>query len=249
MGEISKFLTEKLGDLEITVRQDYLIHNLGAGLEEVSRKLASYRVKDLMRKLEPSDPFYGEIEYEKRVLEGRSRVSQGLMYDGFRFISLLGNLRDNNEVTTDNIHIAYSGRLLGTYDTDRRYHARVIICSFPSLISTSGIVEAPAKPREFYLRLQENPHPLNQVLQWEELKKEMKGSFIDFDDDRMTEVLKGYTLQAMLYSLFETPFCEVGTCRLFNAHWQSEILSSQLTDPEFCKYHEDLIRGLKQRWS
>jgi len=53
----------------------------------------------------PSDPFYGEIEYEKRVLEGRSNVLQGLMYDGFRFTSLLGDLRDNDEVTSDNIHI------------------------------------------------------------------------------------------------------------------------------------------------
>lgn len=247
--EISSFLTEKLGDLEITLRPDYLIHNLGARLEEVSRKLASYKVKDPMKKLVPSDPFYGEIEYEKRVLEGRSNVLQGLMYDGFRFTSLLGDLRDDDEVTSDNIHISYSGRLLGTHETDGRYHARAIVCSFPSLISTSGIVEAPAKPKEFYLRLRDNPHPLNQALQWDAMKEEMKGSFIDFDDDRMTEVLKGYTLQAILYSLFETPFCDSKTCRLFNAHWQSEVLTSQLTDPEFCGYHDDLIRRLRQEWS
>ncbi|MFQ6012003.1 MAG: DUF6775 family putative metallopeptidase, partial [Nitrososphaerales archaeon] len=124
-----------------------------------------------------------------------------------------------------------------------------IVCSFPSIISTSGIVEAPAKPREFYLRLKDNPSPMSQTLLWEEMKEEMKGKFIDFADERMTEVLKGYTMQAVLYSLLENPFCEVTTCRLFNSHWQSEVLASQLSGPDFCDHHDGLLRSLKQQWS
>ena len=38
-----------------------------------------------------------------------------------------------------------------TYDaTDSRYHGRAVICSNPAIISTTGMIEAPARPREYY---------------------------------------------------------------------------------------------------
>ena len=41
--------------------------------------------------------------------------------------------------------------LICTYDTtDNRYHGRAVICSNPAIISTTGMIEAPARPREYY---------------------------------------------------------------------------------------------------
>jgi len=39
------------------------------------------------------------------------------------------------------------------------------------------------------------------------------------------------------------PFCEERGCRLFNAHWQEDLLYSQLgAGGEFCKYHNRIVK-------
>ena len=51
----------------------------------------------------------------------------------------------------------FTNKLICTYDyNDYRYHGRAIICANPSIISTTGIIEAPAKPKEYYIELISN---------------------------------------------------------------------------------------------
>jgi len=50
-----------------------------------------------------------------------------------------------------------------------------------------------------------------------ELKERFKGSFIDYEDERLTEVIKGYVIQTVFYCLIGNPFCEDKGCRLYNA--------------------------------
>ncbi|MBI3600867.1 MAG: hypothetical protein HY097_09560, partial [Nitrospinae bacterium] len=69
--------------------------------------------------------------------------------------------------------------------------------------------------------------------------------FIEYDDQRMTEVCKGYAAQALFYHIAGEPFCQDKGCRLFNAHWQEELIYSQLESPyEFCKIHTDMLKRL-----
>jgi hypothetical protein len=79
-------------------------------------------------------------------------------------------------------------------EDDHRYHARAIICGTPSIISTSGIIEAPAKPKDFYLR-QIGWMPTAADI--EDLKKQFAGKYIDYDDHRINSVITGYVI-AML---------------------------------------------------
>ena len=59
---------------------------------------------------------------------------------------------NENESNTDHVHIVFEDRLICTFsEEDWRYHARTIIAGNPSIISTAGIVEAPAKPKEWYI--------------------------------------------------------------------------------------------------
>jgi len=109
----------------------------------------------------------------------------------------------------------------------------------PSLISTSGLVEAPAKPREYYL-LKQQYEKLGKDLT--ELKASFSRRFIDYGDKRLTEVAKGYVMQAVFYLLTGNPFCEDKGCRLYNAHWQEELIFAQLeSEYEFCQRHTQLL--------
>jgi hypothetical protein len=138
--------------------------------------------------------------------------------------------------------ILFTNQLFGTWDRDnRRYHARVSLYGFPSLISTTGLFEAPARPKGYYLRKQMGV-PI------ELLKEEYQGRFLEPGDARMTEVVKGYAMQALFFHLWGEPFCEDPDCRLFNSHWQEEVLHAQMDGRyEFCAKHEAILKRLRNR--
>ena len=78
------------------------------------------------------------------------------------------------------MHIFLTNRLFATWDEhERRYHARVSLYGFPSIISTTGVVEAPARPRQYYLLKQQYEMLKKDLL---ELKDRFKGHFIDYED-------------------------------------------------------------------
>ena len=79
-----------------------------------------------------------------------------------------------------------------------------------------------------------------------EVKDKFDGTFIDYEDERMTEVVKGYAMQAVFYCLTGEPFCEDRGCRLYNAHWQEELITAQLKSKyEFCERHDRILESLR----
>jgi hypothetical protein len=57
--------------------------------------------------------------------------------------------------------------------------------------------------------------------------------------------MKGYVMQAIAYRLWGDPFCGDQNCRLYNAHWQEEVIRAQLESPyEFCPYHRQKFAEL-----
>ncbi len=144
------------------------------------------------------------------------------------------------------VHIFFTNRLFATWDGgNKRYHLRTSVYGVPSIISTTGLVEAPAKPREYYL-LKQQYERLGKDLT--ELKGRFEGSFIDYEDKRMTEVAKGHAMQAVFYVLTGDPFCEDKGCRLYNAHWQEELIFAQLGgEDEFCERHTKILESLRKK--
>ena len=111
------------------------------------------------------------------------------------------------------------------------------ILGFPTLISIPGIIEGPAKPKEFYT--------LRDALGENVAREKLGGKFLVYDDPRLTEVAKGYVMQAIFYHVFGNPFCENKRCRLYNARWQEELLEAQLSSPEFCPKHARRLKELR----
>ncbi len=239
--EIKGYLERGVRGAAVEMRGDFIRHHAGDSTDEIAAELAGIRVTDVTRPFEYNEPLYGEIEYEKRVLSGGTRPF-GVLYDGTELHGILQSLIAEEERNLDNVHIILTDRFFGTFDEDDlRYHARVVVCGFPSIISTTGVVEAPAKPREFYIEKQLLGRD---EIALEELKKRFEGRFIDYGDPRMPEILKGYAMQAISYQAFGEAFCDDPNCRLYDAHWQVEMIKAQLEGVEFCERHERLVRGL-----
>ncbi len=247
LREIARYLEEKLGKISIYVRKPFLSKISGG--EDLALGLARTKVRDLVDPDVSFEPLLGEIEFEKKLLRDPSLRISGVLYDGFKLQAVLRRLLARGEADIGHAHIVFTNRLFGTFDeSDRRYHARVSLYGFPSLISTTGVVEAPAKPKEFYA-LKQRFAALGGPVPLEELKEKFRGRFIDYDDERLTEVMKGYVMQALFYHLFGEPFCDNKRCRLVNAHWQEEVLEAQLSQPEFCGHHTKILEKLGTRFA
>lgn len=257
---ISLYLKNIFKKNKIQIREDFITYYLSKfspdEREKVIDNLAKQMAKIKVRKIEVKDreiePLPGEIGYEKKIITDSKKKSFGILYDGFSLMSLYSELISEEESNLDHCHIGFTNQLFGTWDEgDLRYHARVSVYGFPSIISTTGIVEAPAKPREFYLKKQLGvgiyPHTKDFGVRVYTLKEEFKDRFIDYDDSRMTEVMKGYVLQAIFYHITGDPFCNDKNCRLYNAHWQEELIFAQLNgDYEFCRHHQEILENLKE---
>lgn len=253
--ELADYLRTQLPKFSVSIRPnltDYYFSQLSpeqadAELDKLARQIASCRVRNLMKSWMPIKPLYGEIAYEKRRLQGKSKAV-GVLYDGFGLSAVFFRLIEKSEKNPKFCHIVLTDQLFGTWDEDdRRYHARVGVFAQPSILSTTGLVEAPAKPKDFYILKQHSQILGTNNLAVAKLKEEFRGRFIDYDDERLTEVMKGYAMQAVFYHLTGEPFCSESTCRLYNAHWQEEVIRAQLGNKsEFCAKHRRILEDLNR---
>ncbi len=240
--EVTRYLRQKMGRVEIEVRGNPFATLPRDKISDYARKIARTKIQEVNKKIKPEQELlYGEIEYEKRRILGKTRAF-GVLYDGFHLQRIFGEIIPGEERRLASVHIIFTNRLFATWDdNNRRYHLRTSVYGIPSVISTTGLVEAPAKPSEYYL-LKPQYEKLGKDLA--ELKGKFEGSFIDYGDKRLTEVMKGYVMQAVFYSLTGNPFCEDKGCRLYNAHWQEELIFAQLESGyEFCPRHAKLLNG------
>ena len=239
--EIARYLREKLEKIRVELRGSPFVSELTQdSILDFAKKIAGAKIQAINQKA-PSEqePLHGEIEYERRKILGKTRAF-GVLYDGFRLERICSEILPRDELSLKFVHIIFTNRLLATWDnSNQRYHLRTSIYGIPSVVSATGLIEAPAKPKEYYL-LKQQYERLGKDLN--ELKERFRGRFIDYGDERLTEVAKGYAMQAIFYSLVGEPFCEDKGCRLYNAHWQEELIFAQLESGyEFCQRHMELL--------
>jgi hypothetical protein len=239
---IAEYLREKLSGIPAGRRESSPV-SCHENYLHYAKKLASIKILDVRCELTSrQEPSYGEVQYEQRRLLGKTRAF-GVLYDGFHLQRIFAGLIARDERGLEFVHIFLTNRLFATWDeADRRYHARTSVYGIPSVISTTGLVEAPARPREYYLLKQQYELMGKDPL---ELKERFKGRFIDYEDECLTEVVKGYVMQGVFYHLVGNPFCADKGCRLYNAHWQEELIFAQLGSRyEFCGQHARILDDL-----
>jgi hypothetical protein len=242
--EVAAYLQEIIG-IPTETKQDFLREYGRGDLRVVAEGIAGTRVRNVEKPFEPEEAAYGEIAFEQRFLEDSTRKVPGVLYDGLRLERLLRSLLPRKLRTISVQHIVFTSRMIGTFEKDGRYHAHANLCGYPSIVSTSGVVEAPAKPKEYYI-LKQRFMLAGDAVPFELLKERFSGQFIDYDDLRLTEVLKGYALQCVVYAIIAEPFCENRKCRLFDARWQSELIEAQLHGDRFCEKHREMLTAIRR---
>jgi len=218
-------------------------------LEDI-KKISSIRITDIKNSFSKHKSSDIEIEFEAKLcknssvmdsttrVENAQEISQVFMYDGFELQKILRYLKDDKET----LHIILTNRLTCTFDeNDSRYHARAVICANPAIISTTGIIEAPAKPKEYYFEVMALK---SQGLDIKSAKEKYKDEFLEYNDKRLTKIVEGYILQVIFYNITGESFCDDIECRLNNAHWQKDLLFSQLEINKLCKRHNEILTGL-----
>ncbi|MGY5139923.1 MAG: DUF6775 family putative metallopeptidase [Candidatus Nitrosopumilus sp. Bin_571-38] len=208
--------------------------------DKVFEKIASAQIFDLKKQFKKHIPTQKEIQIEKENID-TSEQDVMILYDGFELQNIIS---ENISITDDTLHIIFTNKLTATFDNDDfRYHARALISSNPIIISTTGIIEAPAKPKQYYLDLLTN-FSEGKI---EEIKEKYKGEFLEYHDSRLNEIAEGYVLQAILYYGTGEAFCEKKECRLFNAHWQKDLFYSQIENKKLCNKHQENLKKLRNQ--
>lgn len=236
---LANFLEEEIG-AAVEIRSGFFEYF--GRRESVLRDIASCRVFNTFVPFERHLPSLEEIESEKA-----SPIRNIILYDGFEMQNVYRNLLPSSELSQDFFHLVITSRLTCSYDyDDYRYHGRAVICSNPAIISTTGIIEAPAKPRDYYLKMHEK---IAQGLNIDLLKKDFIGRFLDYGDPRLEVVIRGYAMQAIFYYLTGNPFCESSQCLLHNAHWQEDLIHSQVEVGKLCDEHQSLLDNYRNHYA
>jgi len=245
----------------IEVRSPFLnnIDNVLAG------RLTSIRISDIKKPFEkqPKIKVQGildkDIAFERNfqsqlILMNSGRYSKDteksnkelILYDGFMMQRLLETMINESQSNADHIHIVFEDRLICTFsEEDWRYHARTFVAGNPSIISTTGIVEAPAKPKEWYIKqMQLSIYKIDQndADQNDAQLSSKFDKYLNYGDYRINFAVVGYVLQVLFFFITEgDPFCNDINCILYNAHWQEELLHSQIQNNRLCNEHSDLL--------
>ena len=203
--------------------------------------MSDYDYKDNLMELSIDNNEDGE-NVIRRELQNSSKNSYQKMtiIDGFYLQRIYSGIIAENESQLNHFHLVFEDKLVCTYDEyDKRYHARPIICGSPSIISIPSIVEGPAKPKGYYFK-----QMLKDLLSIssKEIEQEFASRFVSYDDPRLLQVATGYSIQAIFFFLTNgNPFCSQYPCRLFNSHWQDELIYTQVINPVLCKEHMQVL--------
>ncbi len=237
LKKLGKFISDTF-PVKIEIRNNFFQNSN----QKIYEKIASARVFDLKKPFQKHIPTEDEIKIEIQN-KNMSNKEEMTLYDGFEFQKTISEFIADDEEQSDTLHIIFTNKLTCTFDEgDFRYHARAIIGSNPIIISTSGIIEAPAKPKQYYLDLmtdftKERVH---------KIKAKYKGEFLEYNDPRISDIIEGYLLQGIIYYETGDAFCENKDCRLYNAHWQKDLLDLQLKNKKLCERHERNLKVLNQ---
>lgn len=237
LEKLAEFL-QKTFPVKVELRKNILSYST----KDTAQKIAACKIFNLRRDFEKHIPTPEEIAFEELNIQDTSNTENIIMYDGFHLHKVLTDLIPKDESRNNIFHVFFTNKLTCTYDyNDYRYHGRALIGANPSIISTTGIIEAPAKPREYYFELMKN---FTQGVNVDFVKEKFKGTYLEYNDSRLSKIIEGYLLQAIFYYETGEPFCENKDCKLLNAHWQKDLIHSQLDFGKLCEHHQYVLEEM-----
>lgn len=232
-------LRKEISPIKVSIKKHFFSPSSGE-LDQMAADFVALRLTDPAKRDARAVDSFALRDFEKKILCGISRA-RGVPYEGTGLMKLYQKLPVDSCGQPSESCVVVTDRLIMTWsEDDLRYHARVGVFGFPCVISISGLVEAPARPREYYLAKQ--ALGIRGIGASEQtLAEQFGGRYLEPDDERTKQVLRGYILQCLFYSYNLEPFCKNKNCMLFNAHWQEEMLHAQVESGKLCAKHQKLL--------
>lgn len=214
-----------------------------------ARDLAACIVRSPLRPHERREP--GAEEIEREMAGGGVGGGQGgiTLYDGYELQRVAASMVPGRGAGggPPALHVVLTARLPCTYDPDgMRYHGRALVAANPALVSTTGMVEAPARPRRYYIDMMA-ARAAGGAGGAAEVEGRYAGAFLASGDARLAEAAYGYALQAAAYLVTGEPFCADRGCRLHNAHWQEDVLRLHCASGRLCGAHRAALAAHAKR--
>ena len=227
IGQVAGYLAEMMPPVAVDARGDFFTHHLARFTpdqievitEELGARLAEREVHDL-----PEDRELGAV------------------YDGSALQDVMVPLIPEQERGEDHLHIVFLTHCIGRREPSGEFSLHIIQPGRPALVSTTCFVEAPELPREYLFR-RAQLEGFGMAAEVEALEDEFAARTLTHADPRVTEVAKGYALQAAFRHLLGTAACEQVTCRLHEARTHDELTSAQISaESRLCERHAEMLR-------
>jgi len=244
--KVCNFLSEYFNDVEYGGELISWLSLNREGLDGYEENLKSIRVLDIENPLtHPTNEYQDKTGKNIGISSDPNKVT-GDLYDGYwlqRHLFSLINSESQKNLSEYSV-IIITGKLFGTFE-GKRYHARVVLLGCPHIVSTSGVVEAPARPPEYYwimagMLRSDSPVP--------EIDKFLGDKYLTYDDPRIDDTICSYLLQPLLYDLTGSAFCENTKCCIHNSHWQKEVLEVQYKQ-KLCEKCSRILKSVKSRYA
>ena len=236
---LAGFLASQLPGLQKVARSDFVTHHLARFgpserdiLEaELSKQLAGASVAELLSDTDELLPPLSGVDLETAYLARPLQAAMRLLIP---------------EAASDmgHQHIIICSDLLADYDPQNGLFGGVAALGNPSIVSTSGLIEVPSRPREYNFRRAQYV-----MLGAEEYLEDLAHQFADqtagYGDPRINELLKGYLLMAVVYRATGDGPCAEPTCPLHAARTQAELLQAQTgLESRLCAHHTALLEAI-----
>lgn len=239
---LGQWLAERLPEVPIHVRSDFLTHHL-ARFGEPEGDVLSERLQEELEACEVDNLVHPE-DRERLPADDPAERGWDLLYDGARLQEVFGALIPDDEAGAGDVHLVFTMHYLGVWP-GRGVPLRLAVELFgqPHLLSVSGLIEGLDLPRRYhFLRQQFALFGAGEHL--DDLADQFEEETLGYGDARLNEVWKGYLLQALFQQFAGEAGCPQPRCRAHVATDHRATLRLQTgSHPGLCARHEKLLRS------
>ena len=235
---LGHWLAHILPDVQIGVRTDFITFHL-ARFDDAERDELTTVLCEQLEQAEVNNLVRPEDRGKLPALSPAER-DLDVVYDSAALQAVLKLLIPDEEQTQDRLHIMFTANFLGVWREDEAYlRLQATALGLPNLISTSGLVEALALPKQYHFMRQQAA-----ILGVDENLDELFAEqTVGYGDPRLNEICKGYMLQALYYHMTGETGCTDPQCRLHIVPTHVETLKTQVTGrPGLCERHREMLR-------
>jgi hypothetical protein len=181
-----------------------------------------------------------EISFERKKAEGKIK-GWGILYDGFFLqsimLSALLHQKLIEKIDLEFIPVIITDRQIATFGEDGRYHLRIAVLGYPSLISEKGFFSAPAKPKEYHISKMISEDVA--IVKGYSIQEEIENKF--------PLLARPYIILSLLWTRYGIGFCQNETCFFSDSHTTESLLKSKSGKITLCNYHKDEISKIKEK--